>query len=214
MGLYDLLDVFISAAKAHKDEYQKVSVSQPSLPETTLICVSIRIWICRHKDPAVSQPHMLNAHKWKDTQGPVTSQMAFVPVTRLDEFVLCVCVNTLHSECIVCDISITVCIVRGGGGRKMAVFLCGSLLAKPFWRRRCQDKLDSFFFFFVNKSGNCNYNKFSNQSLEETTNQYGDGNWWVIPGGWFAVNLLICWTPAEVESSRVAWRGRGEKDRD
>lgn len=149
MGLYDLLDVFISAAKAHKDDYQKVSVSQPSLPETTLLCVSIRIWICRHKDPAVSQPHMLNAHKWKDTQGPVTSQMAFVPVTRLDEFVLCVCVNTLHSECIVCDISITVCIVRGGGGRKMAVFLCGSLLAKPFWRRRCQDKLDSFFFFLL-----------------------------------------------------------------
>lgn len=172
-----------------------------STGETTLLCVSIRVRICQHKDPAVSQPHMLNAHKWKDTQGPVTSQMAFVPVTRLDDFVLCVCVNTLHSECIVCDISITVCIVC----------LCGSLLAKPFLRRRCQDKLDSFFFFFfVNKSGKCNYNKFSNQSLEETTNQYGDGNWWVIPGRWFAVNLLMRWTPAEVESSRVAWRGWGK----
>lgn len=41
------------------------------------------------------------------------------------------------------------CVSFGGGGRKMAVFLCGSLLAKPFWRRRCQDKLDSFFFFFL-----------------------------------------------------------------
>lgn len=214
MGLYDLLDVFISAAKAHKDEYQKVSVSQPSLPETTLLCVSIRIWICRHKDPAVSQPHMLNAHKWKDTQGPVTSQMAFVPVTRLDEFVLCVCVNTLHSECIVCDISITVCIVRGGGGERWRFSCVAVCWLNPFGGDAAKTNWTLFFFFFVNKSGKCNYNKFSNQSLEETTNQYGDGNWWVIPGGWFSVNLLICWTPAEVESSRVAWRGRGEKDRD
>ena len=104
--------------------------------------------------------------------------MAFVPVTRLDEFVLCVCVNTLHSECIVCDFSITVCVV--GGGKKMAVCLCGSLLAKPAGGDAAKTNWTLFFlffFFFVNKSGKCNYNKFSNQSLEETTNQYGDGNW-------------------------------------
>lgn len=148
MGLYDLLDVLISAAKAHKDEYQKVSVSQPSLPETTLLCVSIRIWICRHKDPAVSQPHMLNAHKWKDTQGPVTSQMAFVPVTRLDEFVLCVCVNTLHSECIVCDISITVCIVRGGGERWR--FSCVAVCwLNPFGGDAAKTNWTLFFFFLL-----------------------------------------------------------------
>lgn len=120
---------------------------------------------------------MLNAHKWKDTQGPVTSQMAFVPVTRLDEFVLCVCVNTLHSECIVCDISITVCIVRGGGGERWRCSCVAVCWLNPFGGDAAKTNWTLFFFFFVNKSGKCNYNKFSNQSLEETTNQYGDGNW-------------------------------------
>ena len=105
----------------------------------------------------------------------MTSQMAFVPVTRLDEFVLCVCVNTLHSECIVCDFSITVCVVGGGKRWRFAcVAVCWLNPLEETLPR--QTGLFSFFFFFVNKSGKCNYNKFSNQSLEETTNQYGDGN--------------------------------------
>lgn len=51
------------------------------------------------------------------------------------------------------------------------------LLAKPFGEKKSKLPRQTNWTLFVIKTGKCNYHKFSNQCLEETTNQHGDENW-------------------------------------
>lgn len=108
-----LLDLFIYATNTYKNKQQKVQRVSPaytfSSGKTTLLCVS-SVRIRQHKHSAVllnkqlpttSAAHARHTHV-KGHLRPVTLQMAFVPVTCLGWFVLCVWINRLLCVCVLC----------------------------------------------------------------------------------------------------------------
>lgn len=76
-------------------------VTQPSLSVSTWQNEASLLLCSVSESPTSSTTYAKCSHVKRHPR-PMTSQMAFVPVTQLGGFVLCVCLNRLFSKCVVC----------------------------------------------------------------------------------------------------------------